>query len=169
MSKAKLKKALKKLPKEQLIEMVVELYSSRKEAKEYLDYWLEPDEEKELERCKTLVGREFFTPGGVARRTPTATSVNRIIKSFESLCCAPEHVAELRLTAAETLASWIEKRKRRSTYMEWLKREAHDIELYATFHELEERFELRCRRLQELAEDIEQRQERMRRHIWWHS
>lgn len=40
MSKAQLKKQLKTLEKDEIIEMVMELYDARKEAKEYLEFYL---------------------------------------------------------------------------------------------------------------------------------
>lgn len=43
MSKAKLKKHLQSLPKERVIEIMLELYDARKEAKEYLEFYLAPD------------------------------------------------------------------------------------------------------------------------------
>lgn len=52
MSKAKLKKHFKQLIKDQLIEVVMEMYDARKEAKNYLEYYLAGDSEGELEKCK---------------------------------------------------------------------------------------------------------------------
>ena len=54
MSKAQLKKHLNTLEKPQIIEMVMELYDARKEAKEYLEFYLNPDENKELEKFKKI-------------------------------------------------------------------------------------------------------------------
>ena len=48
MSKAKLKKYLQTLSKEQVIEVMLELYDARKEAKEYLEFYLTPDSNAEL-------------------------------------------------------------------------------------------------------------------------
>ena len=39
MSKAKVKKILMSMPKEEIIGMVLEMYDARKEAKEYLEYY----------------------------------------------------------------------------------------------------------------------------------
>ena len=44
MSKAQLKKHLNALDKSQIIEMVMELYDARKEARDYLDYYVNPNE-----------------------------------------------------------------------------------------------------------------------------
>ena len=43
MSKAQLKKALASMDAREIAEMVCELYDTRPEAKEYLEYWLNPN------------------------------------------------------------------------------------------------------------------------------
>ena len=48
MSKVALKKYLNTLQKGDIVEMVLDLYDARKEAKEYLEYFLNPDEEEKL-------------------------------------------------------------------------------------------------------------------------
>ena len=60
MSKAKLKKYLQTLSKEQVIEVMLELYDARKEAKDYLEFYLTPDSNAELEKCKKAIRQEFF-------------------------------------------------------------------------------------------------------------
>ena len=52
MSKAQLKKQLKTLEKDEIIEMVMELYDARKEAKEYLEFYLNPNEKSKLDEYK---------------------------------------------------------------------------------------------------------------------
>ena len=52
MSKAKLKKHLLSLTKEQITDIVLELYDARKEAKDYLEFYLAPDCNAELEKSK---------------------------------------------------------------------------------------------------------------------
>ena len=59
MSKAKLKKHLLSLPKELVVEIVLELYEARKEAKDYLEFYLSPNYIAELERCKRTILQEF--------------------------------------------------------------------------------------------------------------
>ena len=39
------------MDKSEIIKMVLELYSARKEAKEYLDFYAEPNEGQKLEPC----------------------------------------------------------------------------------------------------------------------
>ena len=55
MSKARLKKHLQALPKERVIEIMLELYDARKEAKNYLEFYLAPDSNAELEKCKKTI------------------------------------------------------------------------------------------------------------------
>ena len=53
--------------------MVMELYDARKEAKEYLDYYVNPDENKELEKFKKIrleiPFANLFRQNTTARRT----------------------------------------------------------------------------------------------------
>ena len=48
MSKATVKKILMSMPKEDIIGMVLEMYDARKEAKEYLEFYANPDEDGKL-------------------------------------------------------------------------------------------------------------------------
>ena len=48
MSKVALKKYLNSLQKGEIVEMVLDLYDARKEDKEYLEYFRNPDEEEKL-------------------------------------------------------------------------------------------------------------------------
>lgn len=59
MSKAQLKKHLSALTKEQIIEVILELYDARKEAKEYLEFYLNPNEDEKLEEYKRIIRDEF--------------------------------------------------------------------------------------------------------------
>ncbi len=47
------------MSKEQIIEVVLDIYSSRKDAKEYFDFFLNPDVEKLLDRYRNLAVKEF--------------------------------------------------------------------------------------------------------------
>ena len=55
MSKTQLKKFLNTLNHDQITEMVLELYAARKEAKDYLDYFMNPDEEKMQEKYRAII------------------------------------------------------------------------------------------------------------------
>ena len=60
MSKTTIKKLLQSMTKAEIIEMVLELYSARKEAKEYLEYYACPDEKEKLEEYKSIICEEFY-------------------------------------------------------------------------------------------------------------
>ena len=55
------------MSKEDIIEMVIEMYDARKEAKEYLEYYANPDENGKLEEYKDIICAEFYPEG---RRLP---------------------------------------------------------------------------------------------------
>ena len=55
MSKATVKKMLMSMPKEEIIGMVLEMYGARKEAKEYLEFYANPDEDGKLEEYKKIM------------------------------------------------------------------------------------------------------------------
>lgn len=169
-----MKKTLQSMEHDEIVNVVLELYAARKDAKDYLEYWLDPDAEKELEKCEKLVSRQFFTPQGVNRRSPSLTTVNKIVKDFMTICFEPEKVAALLLYIGEKLAEWLEFRYRRVTFRTSLKKYVDEAKLYIENHELESIYGIRLEKLTARAEAIEQWQEdyvnrRGRRGLrrWW--
>ena len=154
-----MKKALAALDKEEIITMVTELYDARKEAKEYLEYWIDPDAGKELERVEKLIDRQFFTPQGVSRRTLSLPTINKLIKDFMSICFEPERVADLLIYTAERMADWLEVRYRRVAYRTSLRKYLNEATLYVESHELEPLYGIRIERLQSRVEALENYQE----------
>ena len=154
-----MKKALAALDKEEIITMVTELYDARKEAKEYLEYWIDPDAGKELERVEKLVDRQFFTPQGVSRRTLSLPTINKLIKDFMSICFEPERVADLLIYTTERMADWLEVRYRRVAYRTSLRKYLNEATLYVESHELEPLYGIRIERLQSRVEAVETYQE----------
>ena len=109
MSKAKLKKHLQSLPKERVIEIMLELYDARKEAKEYLElydarkeakeyleFYLAPDSNAELEKCKKAIRQEFFPTRGFSEK-PSFAKCRKVISDFQKLKPEPTCVADLML------------------------------------------------------------------------
>lgn len=95
MSKAALKKTLTAMDKSQLVEIVCELYDARKEAQEYLEYWLNPDPAKELEMAKEKVMKMFFFSSGKNRKEPSATALKKLVKDFSVTVFDADMVADL--------------------------------------------------------------------------
>lgn len=96
MSKAKLKKYLQTLSKEQVIEVMFELYDARKEAKDYLEFYLTPDSNAELEKCKKAIRQEFFSTRGFSEK-PSFAKCRKVISDFQKLKPDPNCVADLML------------------------------------------------------------------------
>ncbi len=95
MSKSALKLLLNSMSKGDIIKMVLELYSARKEAKEYLDFYVEPDEKGKLEEYKRIIKEEFY-PKKETREPKTRFSVCRkAISDFKKLKPSEELIAEL--------------------------------------------------------------------------
>lgn len=63
MPKSTIKKLLQSMTKAEIIEMVLELYSARKEAKEYLEFYACPDEKGKLEEYKSISVRSSIPRG----------------------------------------------------------------------------------------------------------
>ncbi|MCM1331504.1 MAG: DUF6155 family protein [Bacteroides sp.] len=104
MSKTTLKKQIKELTKEQLIEVMLELYDARKEAREYLEYYVNPDENKMFEKYNAIIHKEFFPQKG---RAKGRTSVcKKAIKDFISLHPSPKLIAELKFSTVETIVKY---------------------------------------------------------------
>lgn len=96
MSKVKLKKYLLSLTKEQITDIVLELYDARKEAKDYLEFYLAPDCNAELEKCKKAIQNEFFPTRGFSDK-PSFAKCRKVISDFQKLKPEPTFVADLML------------------------------------------------------------------------
>ena len=100
MSKVLLKKRLSSMSKAEIIGLVAELYEAKKEAKEYLDYWMNPDEDAKLEEYMKIVRYEFYPPGN--REPKTRFSVcKKAISDYKKLKPSAGAVAELMLCLVE--------------------------------------------------------------------
>lgn len=68
MSKSTIMKLLQGMSKDAIIEMVLELYSARKEAKEYLDFYVGPDEKGNSKSTRASSMRSSILKDGVSHR-----------------------------------------------------------------------------------------------------
>lgn len=96
MSKAKLRRFLLAHTKEQVIDIMLELYDAKKEAKEYLEFYLSPNYGAELEKCKKLIRNEFFPARGCLK-DPSFAKCRKVISDFRKLKPDPKDVADLML------------------------------------------------------------------------
>jgi len=94
MSKASLKKELSSFDREQLVEIIMAAYSSSKEAKEYFEFFLNPDVdalyEKKLESISKELARNKY-----GQSKARISHIRAAIKNLENFGVGPEHVARL--------------------------------------------------------------------------
>lgn len=95
MSKAKLKKHLSTLTHDQVVEVILDLYDARKEAKEYLEFYLAPDSEGLMEKARQKVRGYFTARTGRPLRCPKLGKCAKVIADYASLSPDPRCVAEL--------------------------------------------------------------------------
>ena len=90
------------MPKEELIEVILGLYDARKEAKEYLEYFLHADSQGEIEKRKKWLHKEFFPRGeGHMPGDYSVVKCKQIISDFEKMKADPVDVADLMLFYVE--------------------------------------------------------------------
>lgn len=170
MSKSKLKKTLKTMGREELVEMICELYDARKEAREYLEYWLDPDIDKLVDNVKTGIFKIFFRSEGNPRKSPDRTALKKLKKDFGSLCFEPEKTADIMLTEIEIYIEWLSTRKKVLSHEERIRKLFNEAYEYIDSSELTGQFGIRhdraLDRFNELMRrgDIPMRRGRMR---WW--
>lgn len=110
MSKASVKKALKELDHEGLVNLLMDLYACRKDAKDFLEFWADPDEDKELERVKERIHKLFFLPLDKPRRKPDMSEIKTLVKNFRTLGPDPEKIADLLIYLPEQMFEWLQRR-----------------------------------------------------------
>ena len=105
MSKAKLKKHLLALSKEEIISVVLDLYDARTEAKAYFEFYLTPDCTAELEKLRMRIVHEFFPVRGLSEN-PSFAKCKKIVTDFAKMQASPDCVADLMLTVTEQGNNW---------------------------------------------------------------
>ena len=83
MSKLQLKKEIKSLSREQLENMILDVYDARKEIKEYFEFFLNPDVDKLKEKYKVAISRELSrSKRGYSKARISV--IKKLIKEFAS-------------------------------------------------------------------------------------
>ena len=102
MSKPRLKKELKRLTKEQLVEQILDLYEKNKAVKEFYDFYLNPKNETALaEKYKKIIRKEFNVEHP-ERGSEKFSVAKRAISDFRSLQPSPEGLADVMLYLPES-------------------------------------------------------------------
>jgi hypothetical protein len=101
MSKSALKKQLQLLSKEQIIEQVLDLYDNSKAAKEYLEYFLNPNEKEMFEKYKAVIVNEFYPKGKFTEPKTRFSVAKKAIADFRALHPSPELLGDLMMVLVE--------------------------------------------------------------------
>ncbi len=98
MSKRDLKKELADFDKKKLIGLISELYDKNKSVKEYLDYYLKPNDKEILKVYKVKVREALFPKRGTRYNLGSG---KKAISDFRKLSPSPESLVDLMLYYVE--------------------------------------------------------------------
>ena len=101
MSKTQLKKHLQALPQEQVVDLMLQLYDANKSARDWLEYYLQPDDDATLKKYKALIHNEFYPADGSEPKMRFGIC-RQAISDFKKLKPRPESQAELMIFFVET-------------------------------------------------------------------
>lgn len=103
MSKAALKKELENLSREQLIEVIGAAYSSSKEARDYFEFFLNPDADALLDSKIDIISKELTrTRRGHSRARITV--IRKAIKDMGAFGVGDEYILRLMYAAIRMIA-----------------------------------------------------------------
>lgn len=89
------------MPKDEIIGVVLDMYDARKEAKEYLEFYANPDEDGKLEEYKKIITEEFY-PAKSNKDPKTRFSVCRkAVSDYKKLKPSADKLADLMLCYVE--------------------------------------------------------------------
>lgn len=145
MSKTTLKKHLLSLTNEQVIELLLGLYDSSKPAKEYFEYFLNPDEQAKFDKYKAIIIHEFYPKGKFVEPKIRFSVAKKAIAEFRSLNPSPELLGDLMITLPEMACKFTNEYGDMSE--QYYNSVANNFEKALKFlitHNLMEQFKLRC-------------------------
>ena len=102
MSKTEVKKYIQSLDRSSLEDLVLDLYSARKEARGFLEYAMCPRDNVEADSCKDIIRKEFFPSRGEPRMRFSVCK--QAIRNFRALDPHPELLADVLLYLPECAA-----------------------------------------------------------------
>ncbi len=94
MGQTDIKKELRKLDKEKLVELVVDLYKKNKSVKEFLDFYVNPNEKELFLKYKDKVYEAFYPKRGYRFKLSDG---KKAISDFKKLEASKELLSELML------------------------------------------------------------------------
>jgi len=99
MGLTEIKKELKKLDKDKLVELIADLYKKNKSVKDFFDFYMTPDEKLIFFKYKDKVFEAFYPRRGFAIKLKDA---KQAISDFKKLGSSPKLLADLMLFYVET-------------------------------------------------------------------
>lgn len=99
MSKRELKKALESFDKKKLIDLISNLYDKNKSVKEYLDYYVNPDEKGTLKSYKSKVREAFYPKRGFGFKIALG---KKAISDFKKLKPSADSLIDLMMCYVES-------------------------------------------------------------------
>jgi hypothetical protein len=94
-----IKKELKKLDKEKLVELVSDLYKNNKSVKDYFDFYVNPNEKELFNKYRDKVVQAFYPKRGFGYKLKDG---KQAISDFKKIGPSSELLADLMLTYVET-------------------------------------------------------------------
>ncbi len=102
MSKNDLRRELLPLSREQLIDIIIDAYSARKEIKAYFDFFVDPDVDKLSEKYQKDIAKEL-SRSKWGRSKARISVINKLLKDFQGYNPGEEHVLSLYFYAIQFL------------------------------------------------------------------
>ena len=72
------------LSKEQIVDIMLQLYDASKDASSWLEFYMEPNSDAELEKYKKAVRNQFYGRNGFPKN-PSFRECNKLITAFKKL------------------------------------------------------------------------------------
>ena len=166
MSKTTLKKTLKGMDADQLREVIVELYENRPEAKNYLEYWIDPNPDKVIEEYKKSIFKIFFMSEGRPRKSPDFTELKKLLKYFFTLYLSDEQNIDLKLYSTEIYLLWLQSRNKVMSHEKRATAMCNELSEDIDSYNMTELFGLRYERLNSDFKELFERGDLKSRRGW---
>lgn len=83
------------MSREQLLDIILNVYDARKEAREYFEFFLNPDSDALLEKYCAMIQKEVMWAKRGNRAKFRISVIKGLIKNFQSFDSGPEYVLRL--------------------------------------------------------------------------
>lgn len=130
MSKTQLKKELQQLDKSSIINMVLDLYTARKDARDYLDFFVDPDIDRRIEKARIKIAKELSRGRSGGRSRARISHIRAAINDIATLDPGIEYVADIMVYAIEAAYTSTQPHRLTPTFANGMKRLVADTVTY---------------------------------------